>query len=167
MKLSSVLLILLFTFSSYAVTKNDADNDGISDMMDKCPRTPGNSTVSAYGCTKGEQVVISVDVNFATNSVVVGPQYRSQVKKLADFLKANPEVNVELKGYADKRGTVAHNKTLSKQRAEAIREILLKDYDVQGSRVQAVGIGESAFAAPHKGAEGRYRNRRVEARIIQ
>ena len=164
-------LFPLFLLASLALTahakKADADGDGIADELDKCPRTVGNSTVSSYGCTDGEKVILSVDVNFATNSTVIGQQYRGQVHTLADFMKANPSVKVEIRGYADKRGSVATNDNISQKRAEAVRQMLLQDFDVKADRVTAVGEGETAWASPHKGAEGEYRNRRVEARIYQ
>jgi len=165
----TTLALLALSIPAFAATpaKVDADRDGITDMMDKCPRTPGNSTVNAYGCMKGERVVLSVDVNFATDSTVVGQEYRYQVANLADFLKANPGIGVEIKGYADKRGSVAHNKDLAQKRAEAIKEMLVNDYNIASSRVTPVGLGETARVTPHKGAEGNYRNRRVEARIIE
>lgn len=168
MKFTALLMLATLAIPSVAFSKiDDADKDGVSDMMDKCPLTPGNSAVNAYGCRKGERVVLSVDVNFATNSDIVGQQYRYQVQNLADFMKANPGIGVEIKGYADPRGSAAHNKDLAMQRAEAIKKMLVEDYAITSSRVQAVGLGETARVTPHKGAEGNYRNRRVEARIIE
>lgn len=168
MKFSVLLALALLSLPSLAVpAKADADKDGISDMMDKCPRTPGNSTVNSYGCVKGERVVISVDVNFATDSDIVGQQYRYQVQTLADFMKAHPAIGVELVGYSDPRGSMEHNKALALKRSEAIKKMLVDDFKVAASRVQAVGLGESSRVTPHKGVEGNYRNRRVEARIIE
>lgn len=167
MKLLPIALLLLSLPTFAATAKADADKDGISDMMDKCPSTAGNSSVNSYGCMKGERVVISVDVNFATNSDVVGQEYRYQVQQLADFMKANPGISVEIKGYADPRGETGFNKDLALHRATAIKKMLVEDYSIGAKRLSAVGIGETARVAPHNGIEGNYRNRRVEARIIE
>lgn len=163
--LSLLAILSLSTFA--AVEPPDADKDGVVDAMDKSPSTKGNSSVNSYGCIKGEKVVLSIDVNFATDSVVANQQYRAQVATLADFLKQNPGVNVELKGYADKEGDSAYNKDLALRRAEAIKGMLVNDYKIKAERVVTVSRGETDRNAPHEGMEGRYRNRRVEAYVLQ
>ncbi len=168
MTFTTLTLLAILTAPAYAANKDvDADRDGIADSLDKCPLTPGNSTVNAYGCRAGERVVISVNVIFATDSVVVNQEYRQQVFALADFLKRHPDIKVELKGYADKEGESDYNRGLSTRRADAIREMLVKDYKIKAERVSTAGRGESSWAAPHSGTEGNYRNRRVEAYVIQ
>lgn len=108
-----------------------------------------------------------LDVNFATSSRVVDQRYRTQVQNLADFMKAHPEVKVELKGHADQRGSSETNRKLSLMRAERIKSMLVEDYNIPSNRVEAVGYGESAWNAPRSGVEGQYRNRSVEAQIYQ
>jgi OmpA-OmpF porin, OOP family len=162
------LLLALLSLSAFASNHNkDTDRDGITDSRDYCDRTPRKSVVDAFGCQTGEKVAISVDVNFAKESVVVHDQYRPQIQHLANYLKAHPATKVELKGYADKSGTVEENKDLALRRAEAIRTILVKSFDIKSNRLTVTGIGESDRVAPHKGIEDEYRNRRVEARVIE
>lgn len=109
---------------------------------------------------------LDIDVNFATESTVIHQQYRDQVQRLAQYLKKNPETRIEIKGYADETGDAAFNQDLSKRRAEAIRKMLVEDYDIAPDTVSAAGIGETDKVSPHEGTEGKYRNRRVEARIL-
>lgn len=109
---------------------------------------------------------LDIDVNFATESTVIHQQYRDQVQRLAQYLKKNPNTRIEIKGYADETGEAGFNQDLSKRRAEAIRKMLIEDYDIAPDTVSAAGIGETDKIAPHDGAEGKYRNRRVEARIL-
>jgi len=109
---------------------------------------------------------LDIDVNFATESTIIHQQYRDQVQRLAQYLKKNPATRIEIKGYADETGDAAFNQDLSKRRAEAIRMMLVEDYDIAPEAVNAAGIGESDKAAPHDGTEGNYRNRRVQARVL-
>ena len=163
-----IVMFTLLSFSAFAATGPvDTDRDGVNDSHDYCDSTPKKSVVDAYGCQTGEKVAISIDVNFAKESVVVHDQYRPQIQHFANYLKAHPKIKVELKGYADTTGTAEQNKTLALRRAEAIRTILVDSYDVKSNRVNVTGIGESTHASPHKGMEGEYRNRRVEARILE
>lgn len=109
---------------------------------------------------------LDINVNFASESTVIHQQYRDQVQRLAQYLKKNPEKSIEIKGYADETGDAQFNQDLSKRRAEAIRLMLVNDYDVAPEKVSAVGVGETDVVAPHEGTEGKYRNRRVEARFL-
>jgi OmpA-OmpF porin, OOP family len=166
--LALLSLLSLLSLSAFAAMPDkDTDRDGIKDANDYCDSTPKKSVVDAYGCQTGDKVAIAVDVNFAKESVVVNDQYRGQIQHLANYLKANPKIKVELKGYADKTGTVEQNKTLALRRAEAIRTILVESYDIKSNRLTVTDIGETTRSAPHKGIEGEYRNRRVEARVIE
>lgn len=163
-----LLLSAVFIFSAQALPyEKDTDRDGVHDSHDYCAGTPKKSVVDAYGCQTGDKVAIAVDVNFAKESVVVPDLYRPQIQQLANYLKAHPNIKVELKGYADKSGTVEENKSLALRRAEAIRAILVESYDIKSNRVTVTGIGETDRVAPHTGIEGEYRNRRVEARVIE
>ena len=162
------LLLALLSLTAFASNHNkDTDRDGIINSRDYFASTPKKSVVDAYGCQTGDKVAIAVDVNFATESVVVHDQYRPQIQHLANYLKAYPATKVELKGYADKSGTVLENKNLALRRAEAIRSILVESFDIKSNRLTVTGIGETDRVAPHKGMEGEYRNRRVEARVIE
>ena len=54
----------------------------------------------------------------------------------AEYLKANPNVTVLIKGYADKdTGTAAYNKALSERRAKAVYDTLTRNYGIDRSRL--------------------------------
>ncbi|MGE4587004.1 MAG: OmpA family protein, partial [Mangrovibacterium sp.] len=65
----------------------------------------------------------------------------STINVLRTYLNANPDVTVELRGYADERGTEAYNRQLSKKRADAVARALI-NAGVEASRLDAVGMGE-------------------------
>ncbi len=58
------------------------------------------------------------------------------IKKTADFMKRNPEATVYVTGYADKgTGTEKVNMKYSKERAEAVKEVLVDDFKIDVKRV--------------------------------
>jgi outer membrane protein OmpA-like peptidoglycan-associated protein len=61
-------------------------------------------------------------------------------------------------------GDAQANLTLSKARAETVKQVLLS-FGVDGSRVEAMGRGESNPRATNETLEGRALNRRVEVRL--
>ncbi|WDU63543.1 OmpA family protein [Pseudomonas poae] len=111
------------------------------------------------------QVVrVELDVKFDFDKSVVKPNSYGDVKNLADFMAQYPATNVEVAGHTDSVGPDAYNQKLSQRRADAVKQVLVKD-GVQPSRITAVGYGESRPVADNATEAGRAVNRRVEASV--
>jgi len=72
---------------------------------------------------------------------------------------------IEVIGHTDDVGDEDYNQELSEQRAESVRNYLI-GADVDGSKMVAVGAGESMPIASNKTDEGRAENRRVEVMVL-
>ena len=93
-----------------------------------------------------EAAPMMATVRFNINSARIRNQEMVNVYNVAEWMKANPEQNVVICGYADKdTGTSSYNMALSKRRAEAVRDALVNKYginpdrltiDAEGSNVQ-------------------------------
>ena len=99
---------------------------------------------------------------FSSNSRTIEGD-TSDLAALADWLKAHPERKIVLIGHSDISGSLAGNITVSKQRAEALRQSLIKDYGIAAARLSAEGIGPLSPRAPHGAEESIALNRRIEA----
>ncbi|MGA9700582.1 OmpA family protein [Pseudomonas sp.] len=111
------------------------------------------------------QVVrVELDVKFDFDKSVVKPNSYGDVKNLADFMAQYPATNVEVAGHTDSVGPDAYNQKLSQRRADAVKQVLVKD-GVAPSRITAVGYGESRPVADNATEAGRAVNRRVEASV--
>lgn len=104
-----------------------------------------------------------LEVLFDKESELVAPTYYDALARLARRLREQPGTKVLLEGYADNRGSVEYNRTLSLRRAKAVAKLLTERQGVEPSRVSAVGLGEENPVADNLTAEGRARNRRVVA----
>ncbi len=82
----------------------------------------------------------AVDFDYAQSKV--NAKMAKQLDMLVVFLKANPEIKIEIRNYTDARGTAKHNLELSNKRAQAIRTYLLKK-GILSTRVRAKGYGET------------------------
>ena len=144
----------------------DSDNDGVCDNVDKCPDTAANVTVDADGCPAAAEVVrVELDVKFDFDKAQVKEESYGDIKSLADFMTQYPQTNTTVEGHTDSVGTDAYNQGLSERRANAVREVLVNQYGVEGERVNSVGYGESRPVADNATDEGRAVNRRVEAEV--
>ena len=99
---------------------------------------------------------------FDINSAVIKASSYGTLKDIAAVLKNNASVNVKIVGHTDNDGDNIANLSLSKKRAEAVKIILSKEFDIDESRMQADGKGEAQPAVPNTSAEGKAQNRRVE-----
>ena len=112
-----------------------------------------------------ELVRVELDVKFDFDKSRVREESYSDIKNLADFMQQYPQTNTTVEGHTDSVGTDQYNQRLSERRAEAVRNVLVNEYGVQGNRVNSVGYGESRPVADNSTEEGRQINRRVEAEV--
>ena len=78
------------------------------------------------------------------------------------MLKENAAVKVKIVGHTDSDGDNAANLGLSKKRAEAVKDMLSKEFGIDESRMETEGKGETQPAAQNTTTEGKAQNRRVE-----
>ena len=112
-----------------------------------------------------EAVRVELDVKFDFDKAQVKQESYGDIKALADFMKQYPQTSTVVEGHTDSVGSDAYNQGLSERRASAVRDVLVNQYGVESSRVQAVGYGESRPVADNATADGRAINRRVEAEV--
>ena len=70
---------------------------------------------------------------------------------------------MEVVGHTDEIASEAYNLGLSKRRAAAVKDWLVKN-GVDAKRINAKGMGKTQPVASNKTEEGRAQNRRVEVR---
>ncbi len=112
-----------------------------------------------------EPVRVELDVKFDFDRAEVRSESYSDIQNLADFMKQYPQTSTVVEGHTDSVGTDAYNQRLSERRANAVRDVLVNQYGVEGNRVNSVGYGESRPVADNATEEGRAINRRVEAEV--
>ncbi|MEL6361132.1 MAG: OmpA family protein [Pseudomonadota bacterium] len=99
---------------------------------------------------------------FATDKSDLLPASTPALEVIADFLKANPTLNVYIVGHTDSTGGLDYNLALSRSRARAVVDVLVADYGINKSRLDAHGVGPLSPASSNQGEQGRAANRRVE-----
>ena len=98
---------------------------------------------------------------FAFDSASLNKTDKVQLDKAAQQIKAEKPSKVLVKGYADTTGPAAYNIGLSKRRADAVADYLVKE-GVCPKKITAKGYGSTTAFDANKTAAGRAQNRRVE-----
>jgi OOP family OmpA-OmpF porin len=109
------------------------------------------------------RVTMAMEMEFDANQADVGAQYREELRKVANFLKANPRVTAAVEGHTSNvRGLDREDAMqLSQRRAQNVVNYLVSNFDVPRSRLSAEGFGPTRRFAYNTSAEGQQDNRRV------
>ena len=146
------------TVSTQGIKRSDADQTvTVTVYMDSIDVIGGFSVSNVY-----------YDFDVATPRA----DSRPSLDSLANFMKDNPSLSVEVFSFADSKGSPEYNKDLSLRRAQSVINYMIQS-GVAESRMLAKALGESHPAAPNTtrngndNPAGRALNRRTEFRIVK
>ena len=88
-------------------------------------------------------------VTFRQGKTTISTDQIPNVERIATYMKNNPKSTVSIKGYASPEGSAEVNARVAKQRAEAVKNMLISKYKISASRITAEGQGVgSMFSEP-------------------
>lgn len=116
-------------------------------------------------------VSISDKLLFNSGSANLGSDARRVLGKVAQVLKAQPELEFMVEGHTDNKAVLAtapfkDNWELSALRAASVVRALQSDFEIDPKRMTVAGKGEHAPVADNSEAEGRAQNRRTRIVIL-
>lgn len=94
------------------------------------------------------------------------PELQQWLNELAEYLRTHPNAQVRIVGHTDNFGTAPETQRVSEQRANEIRQYLIRR-GIDPSRIFASGQGARFPIADNRTEEGRRMNRRVEILIVE
>lgn len=109
-----------------------------------------------------EGKLVTRGILFDSGSDKIKPESYSTLKDIATVLSENPTVRVKIFGHTDADGDANTNLDLSKKRALAVKNALIKDFGVAASRLESDGKGENEPSDKNDTPQGKANNRRVE-----
>ena len=104
---------------------------------------------------------VSRDILFDIGKATIKESSFIEISRIASFMKEHPQIRFSIEGHTDSQGDDAANMRLSRERANAIKESLVK-FGISEDRLETKGFGESAPVDTNSTPEGRANNRRVE-----
>ncbi len=111
-------------------------------------------------------VVELKNIFFDVNKWDIKPESKAELDKLIQFLTANNDLKIELRGHTDNSGDKKFNMTLSSNRAKAVYDYLIKEGKIWPERLVYKGYGETVPKAPNDTPENKAKNRRTEFKVI-
>ena len=101
-------------------------------------------------------------IYFDSGKAFVKPESKQALGEIAKLLKKKNGLNLYVVGHTDSDGKLDYNKDLSRRRAKAVVNVLVKDYGVKSSRLHADGVGPLSPVSSNNSDVGKSKNRRVE-----
>jgi outer membrane protein OmpA-like peptidoglycan-associated protein len=148
----------------------DNDGDGVADLDDYCPNTPGVRGGDKPGCPKKNALIVVTEkeiritqqIQFEFNKSVIRPGISFKIlDEVVGVLNDNPKITLEVQGHTDNVGSDAYNMKLSGSRADAVRAYLV-GHGIDTSRLTSKGYGFHQPLVPNTTAANRDLNRRVQ-----
>lgn len=114
---------------------------------------------------EGVSVVLN-NVFYAFNSFELQEISKLELDKLVLLLESYPEMNIEIGGHTDNKGTMAYNQKLSENRAKSVYDYLVQQ-GIVAERLSYKGYNFSVPIESNDTPEGRAKNRRTEFKITK
>jgi len=142
---------------------------GVGHYMDRQEAAVREAMASVEGVNvvrNGDELFVTFrsDNQFAVGSFTFNPAAQKNVGQLGQVLAKYDKTTILVAGHTDSTGSEQLNQTLSENRANAIKNILVAQ-GVAANRISTIGFGESAPIADNTTDYGRQQNRRVEIKI--
>lgn len=112
-----------------------------------------------------DRLCMSLLLEFDSGKSEIKPQFRDEIAKVGDYMKSYPSTTALIEGHTDNVGSYDDNMKLSLKRAENVVNYLVENFGIDRSRLAAKGYGYTRRIAYNSTAEGRAKNRRINAVI--
>lgn len=116
---------------------------------------------------KEDRIDLGETVQFETGSAKLIDQSKSLLDEVAGQLKEHSEIaKVQIEGHTDSKAGKAFNQRLSEQRAASVKAYLVSK-GIAANRMTTKGFGETRPVADNNTEDGRFKNRRVDFKILK
>lgn len=113
----------------------------------------------------GSKVLLN-NIFFDTNKYELLPTSMVELNLLAELLKGNESMAIEIQGHTDNVGEVKANQKLSENRAKAVYDYLMAK-GIDKKQLNYKGYGEEKPAFDNSTEEGKQKNRRTEFLVVK
>lgn len=109
-----------------------------------------------------------VSINFPSGSYTIDENMKYIIdKEFLDIAKSFANSRIRIEGNTDNTGSREANITLSKKRAQAVADYLIREHNFDKNRFVIIGNGPDKPVADNNTNEGRSKNRRTDFEMIQ
>lgn len=172
-RLLTLLLLTGLLAACGTTQKSEQDPATVEDRSTRAGDAEGDDEYSrTYGTAEDERgafaelddpssILATRTIYFDYDSSDIRPEYRDVVAAHAEYLSANPDLNVSLEGHADERGSREYNLALGERRALSVKQQMMV-LGARSDQIRVTSYGEERPAVEGTGEAVWSQNRRVE-----
>jgi OOP family OmpA-OmpF porin len=138
------------------------DNEEVTILLEK---GTGSAAFAGKNITAGDTINLN-NILFDQGRAALRPESRTELDRVAAFMKANPRAEIELSGHTSSEGDAPMNRSLSYQRVKACKDYVVAA-GIGTERILVIGHGPDRPVASNDSEAGRAQNRRVEMRVLK
>lgn len=158
-KIRVPLMALVMGLAFGTVGCSDDDKQAEETVQPSSAETPATPPEDSMGDAAAEAV--SAPVYFSFDDYTLDSSSQERLQRLADYMKSNSSVVVQIEGHCDERGSIEYNLALGERRAQSVKNFLTQ-LGVDGSRLPTISYGEEKPAADGHDESTWTKNRRAE-----
>jgi outer membrane protein OmpA-like peptidoglycan-associated protein len=98
--------------------------------------------LDAFNKSSNKELLLVENIYYATDDYKVSDKTAKLLTKIAETMKTNATLKLEVSSHTDAKGADAYNKELSDKRAKAVMEFLVSK-GIAKTRIKAIGMGET------------------------
>lgn len=140
---------------------------GAYDIAEKCANKALDELPNEFSV---EQLLAAMNlyiIQFASGKFDIPPRNMVFLERSSGYMKKlPPNIVVEVGGHTDTDGSDESNKTLSDNRAKAVKAALIQ-FGVKPEMLTEKGYGETKPTATNDTEDGKFKNRRIEYTVVK
>lgn len=107
---------------------------------------------------------LKLNLQFKINSSDVESHYQQQIEQLAQLIQQNPNLIINLSGFADRNGDEQHNQLLSEKRVQSVKALLIAN-GISEENINSQALGEQSPLLSEQNFQNDFYDRRVEVKL--
>jgi peptidoglycan-associated lipoprotein len=142
-KISTVLVALTLSSMIACSSKKKTEDEAAAPAQQeqKAPQIENTSmSFDAQGSDSGKIAGLNT-VNFEFDKSALNAATKQKLQGNVDWMKANANVNIQIEGHCDSRGSIEYNLSLGQRRAQAVKDYMVS-LGVSGSRLSIISYGK-------------------------
>lgn len=147
-----------FFYSEYFALKSESLKDSVFEI------TALLKPIKIADSTTQSEIVLN-NIFFNSGTAQLSLESANELQRLVLLLRNNPTLKIRINGHTDDVGTEEDNLILSEKRAHAVYQYLVQS-DIDSSRLDFKGFGETQPILPNDTEENKAKNRRTSFQVI-
>ena len=131
----------------------ESAGDTVSDTAKEAQDSSEAGSSAATPAEETPREILLEELNFEIDSFRITPEARKWLQSNIQILMDHPEATVNISGYTSMSGTDEYNLNLSKKRAEAVKEMLVREGGINPARITTAGYGKADPVIPETDPE--------------